>query len=175
MTYAGAVELMNLGFKLFPLRVWFNENTGKNVKQPFPGTNGFKDAVSSPDEAPEWFKDKTWWGCVHDDMTIVDADGEHGVQSLNDALHVLPKSSVVIQTAGGGVHWIIAGGTDLPGRKIRKFAPGLDILTGNDSGFFVTWPSPGYTILSGSFERLREDINNELAGPDQISGDAIPF
>lgn len=167
MTWTSAVKLMQLGFRVFPLRGWFNHERNKWVKIPLT-ENGFKDAITDPSLAPEAWKTAEWWGIVHDDMTIIDADGAEGVATLNAALPFLPPASVVVQTVSGGIHWYTPGTAEIGTRKPR-YAPGLDVLTGNDKGFVVAPPSPGYEIISGSFEQLAEDVKRGLAGETQDS------
>lgn len=157
-----AIYLAMLGFKVFPIKASYNSNTEKWEKRPFT-SNGFKDGSNDPARVNELFNTHhdAWIGLVHDDMTVVDADGETGVDTLNKALPALPEASLITRTVSGGIHYYIPGTTELEGRKVRLL-PGLDILTGNNKGCVVVPPSPGYKILTGSFTALAEDIQSEL-------------
>jgi hypothetical protein len=172
---ARAVQLGNLGFRVFPVKTFPNpRKPGKWVKVPAipkdAGGQGFHDGTTDPIQIRAMFNSAPTHaqsiGLVHDHMTIVDADGQEGVDTLNRILPVLPPAAVIVRTISGSIHYYIPG-TTAEGRDIRGL-PGLDILTGNDKGFTVVPPSYGYVILEGSFEELAEEIDG-LAGKTQLS------
>lgn len=156
-----ALHYGELGFRVFPVRLVYNEKRMKYDK--FPATaNGFHDGTTDAD------KIRTMWstpglgiGMVHDQFTIVDADGELGVNTLNRVMPRLQEPSVVTRTISGGIHFVVAGATS--GSRDQKMLPGIDFLTG-DTGFFVVPPTVGYTVLMGSFENLAADVKELESG-----------
>jgi hypothetical protein len=180
-----AVALAKLGFKVFPVNAEYNGK--KWIKRP--GTkNGFKDASTDINGVYQMFsfsgfqgqqfRSDPWIGMVHNDMTILDADGADGIETLNGILPIIPPASLVVQTVSGGIHYYIPGTLGEGESRDTRALPGLDILTGNEKGFVCVPPSYGYRILEGSFEKLAEEIHGlgsetEISpgpGPDSLSG-----
>lgn len=171
MVWQDARRYMKLGFKVFPVRGTYDQRSGKWRKAPYFKGNGFKDATNDASRAKEMFPTDAWVGMVHDNMIVIDADGQLGVETLNRILPLLPEAAVVTRTISGSIHYIIPGTTGEHSREVRGL-PGVDILTGNNKGFIVVPPSPGYRIITGSFEDLAEGINEQqLDGPTPVGGD----
>ena len=110
-----AMVFAERGWKVFPVAPIGDGPNRKDGKEPFPGTRGFKDATSEPNQIAEWCKS-------HPDANIglaceasrliavdVDLDLDDPEQSARweryQASHDMPETFAQ-QTAGGGLHLV---------------------------------------------------------------------
>jgi hypothetical protein len=142
LLYAGS-----FGWPVFPLQGL--DGTGDAMKQPLPGSRGFKDATSDIEEVAQAFKKsrgRYGVGVATGEplgLWVLDIDGEPGAEALavlTSKLGKLPET-VTAKTGGGGWHLFFKMPED---RTIRnsssKVAEKIDVR--GTGGYVVLPPSP---------------------------------
>jgi hypothetical protein len=133
-----AYQYARLGWAVFPLR--------PGDKRPFPGSNGFKDATSDPEEvAAIWRKYPTAniglatgaaSGVVVVDIDVDQEKGKNGFSTLSERGILLP-ATIFQDTPRGGRHLFFVSDAEL--RNVQDVLPGIDIR--GDGGYVVLAPS----------------------------------
>ncbi|MBI3549879.1 MAG: bifunctional DNA primase/polymerase [Elusimicrobia bacterium] len=139
-----ALEYVGRGWAVFPL--------APNSKIPLPGSHGFKEATTDPEQVLAWWKDNPERNIgiatgLKSRLLVVDVDVKNGAKG-KESLASIPglTSTRTARTPSGGSHLFYRS----PNYSIRSrigFLPGIDIKA--DGGYVV---APGSSINGKIYE-----------------------
>lgn len=146
-------ELLDMGFYLFPVSIYFDEKKNKWEKQPLvPWT---KESTNDRKRIEWWstWKNRNAWGidCGKSNIAVIDVDSGK-VSGAAERLYEhefehgeLPRT-LTVRTRTGGSHQIYRGA--FRNSASAKLGNGLD--TRGPGGYIVAAGSPGYEIVDAS-------------------------
>lgn len=177
----GALHMVQLGFKVFPLR--------PNTKEPFEAQNcgpelkamigGIYRATTDAQKVKSWFDTvpDANYGVYTGDHLCLDVDVKNGKLGIEDLISLGPlPATLTVTTPTGGMHLYFQAEPGLSQRKIRD---GIDIKTG--CGYVV---GPGSKIDGTSYDvtaavpvaRLPEHVLAEIkSAPERHADASVPI
>ena len=139
-----ALEYAAYGWAVFPL--------SPNSKVPLPGTHGFKEATTSPEQIRAWWKDHPERNIgiatgLISRLLVVDVDVKNGAKG-RESLATIPDMTPTLAAAtpSGGLH-LYYRSPNYPLRSRNGLLPGIDIKA--DGGYVV---APGSSLNGNTYE-----------------------